>query len=374
MTLTLPNHTGMVTSRRVDRSRGGHGVTWNDERLRPRTVQTAAGHQVGSVFSSLKTAGLGSAMFAAKAKFTLFNRSWPNEHRPHADQGRQHRAGRGRPARPGDHLASPHVPAHLAARRRRSRPRLDVAGVPARRSASPTTWSAACSPPSPRRAESREHTLVVVTADHGGLGPGHSDPRKFADYRMPFLVWGPGVPAGADLYALNPTYADPGSLRVGYGTAQQPVRNGDVGNLVLDVLGLPADPPQRARLRPGPRGLRPLVRWLRRDAVPSRNLATGQRTCTGFRDRRQRAFLDQRGSRLPRPQLAAQRPRVVAAAEQALGLLHHHRREPAGTGAAEVAVAEPVAGLVVDHEVAVVAQALAARRSTTVRRTSSASG
>ncbi len=91
-------------------------------------------------------------------------------------------------------------------------------------------------------AESSEHTLVVVTADHGGLGPGHSDPRKFADYRIPFLVWGPGVPAGVDLYDLNPTYADPGRLRVGYGTAKQPVRNGDVGNLVLDVLGLPPIP------------------------------------------------------------------------------------------------------------------------------------
>ena len=81
-----------------------------------------------------------------------------------------------------------------------------------------------------------------MTADHGGLGAGHADPRRYADYRVPFLVWGPGVPAGADLYALNPTYADPGNRRVGYAAALQPVRNGDVGNLVLDVLGLPAIP------------------------------------------------------------------------------------------------------------------------------------
>ena len=32
-TVTLPNHTGMVTSRRMDRTQGGHGVTWNDDRL-----------------------------------------------------------------------------------------------------------------------------------------------------------------------------------------------------------------------------------------------------------------------------------------------------------------------------------------------------
>jgi hypothetical protein len=50
------------------------------------------------------------------------------------------------------------------------------------------------------------------------------------------------VPAGVDLYDINPTYADPGRRRPGYAAARQPVRNGDVGNLVLDVLGLPAIP------------------------------------------------------------------------------------------------------------------------------------
>ena len=90
--------------------------------------------------------------------------------------------------------------------------------------------------------ESSEHTLVLVTADHGGRGPTHLDPTVYADYRVPFFAWGPGVPAGADLYALNPTYADPGTKRVGYAAALQPVRNGDVANLVLDVLGLPPIP------------------------------------------------------------------------------------------------------------------------------------
>ena len=84
--------------------------------------------------------------------------------------------------------------------------------------------------------------MVVVTADHGGLGPSHLDPRRYANFRVPFLVWGAGVAAGADLYAINPTYADPGKARVGYDAELQPVRNGDVGNLVLDVLGLPPIP------------------------------------------------------------------------------------------------------------------------------------
>jgi hypothetical protein len=90
--------------------------------------------------------------------------------------------------------------------------------------------------------ESSEHTLVVVTTDHGGSGHTHSAPALYADYRIPFLVWGPGISPGTDLYVLNRTYADPGTRRVGYAAPRQPIRNGDVGNLVLDALGLPAIP------------------------------------------------------------------------------------------------------------------------------------
>ena len=35
LTLTLPNHTSIVTGRRVAAEHGGHGVFWNDERLAP---------------------------------------------------------------------------------------------------------------------------------------------------------------------------------------------------------------------------------------------------------------------------------------------------------------------------------------------------
>ena len=139
MTNTLPNHTGMVTSRRIDAAYGGHGVTWNDDRLVPRTVQAAAGHPVGSVFSSLDAAGLSSSLFAAKGKFALFSRSWPN--------GVDHSLIRGNNAelvkaarrdlrttwRGAD------VPPHLAARRRRPPPRLAVPRVPGGRPRSPTT-------------------------------------------------------------------------------------------------------------------------------------------------------------------------------------------------------------------------------------------
>ena len=76
MTLTLPNHTSMVTGRRIKASKGGHGVTWNDDTV-TKTVQQAAGHEVDSVFTQVHEAGGTTAVYATKSKFWLFERSWP---------------------------------------------------------------------------------------------------------------------------------------------------------------------------------------------------------------------------------------------------------------------------------------------------------
>ena len=91
-------------------------------------------------------------------------------------------------------------------------------------------------------ADLRAHVAVVLTADHGGRGPSHADPTAASDYRVPFLVWGPGVARGADLYDLNPDRRrPPGAERTSYG-GRQPARNGEVANLVTDLLDLPDVP------------------------------------------------------------------------------------------------------------------------------------
>ena len=95
MTVTLPNHTGMVTGRRIAASRGGHGVTWNDDRRRPPTVQRAAGHDVSSVFRVVHNASRGTALFASKTKFSLFERSWDAGINRYADALRQRSSWRG---------------------------------------------------------------------------------------------------------------------------------------------------------------------------------------------------------------------------------------------------------------------------------------
>jgi hypothetical protein len=239
-TVTLPNHTSMLTSRRIDKTRGGHGVTWDDDRLRPRTVQAAAGHPVASVFSRLEGAGLSTAMFATKTKFSLYPRSWPAIDRSLIlldNRELRRQAG-------GDlsdttraftfvHFSAPDLaghasgwlsPAYLTAVKKTDRQIGRLFSVLF------------------RDPEQRDHTLLVVTSDHGGQGTTHSTASAYADYRIPFLVMGGGVPAGVDLYDLNPTYADPGTTRPGYAAPRQPIRNGDVGNLVLDVLGFPPLP------------------------------------------------------------------------------------------------------------------------------------
>jgi predicted AlkP superfamily pyrophosphatase or phosphodiesterase len=234
MTVTLPNHTGMLTGRRIAKDRGGHGVTWNDD-LRRMTVHKGAGHRVGSVFGVVHRAGRSTALFSTKTKFSLFNRSWDHAiDRFHVDE---HQTALVRAARRDLvhrnraftflHLSLPDLAGHahgfmsdeyVAAVRRTD----ELLGK---------VLSTIEDHPALAR-----HVTVVLTADHGGNGPDHSDPTRIANYRVPFLVWGAGVPAG-DLYDLNADYADPGSGRPRYAGAQ-PVRNGDVANLSTDLLGL----------------------------------------------------------------------------------------------------------------------------------------
>jgi hypothetical protein len=90
----------------------------------------------------------------------------------------------------------------------------------------------------------RDSTVVLLTADHGGRldREGHADITDLANYRVPFLAWGAGIPAGEDLYVLNAqAYSYPGTSRPPY-NGPQPIRNGDLANLVGDALDLPGTP------------------------------------------------------------------------------------------------------------------------------------
>ncbi len=238
MTVTLPNHTSMVTGRRIDAASGGHGVTWNDDRSTPSTVQRAAGHDVASVFSVVAEAGGSSALFASKTKFSLWSRSWPDaidrttidldnsalvrKLVADLDEDRDFRF---------LHLSLPDNAGHDHGWM--SRPYLRAV----RRSDALIGKVVRSVNADPER---RARTTILLTSDHGGHGAGHSDAREVDNYRIVFMARGAGVDRGVDLYAINDSYRSPGSRRTGYGKRRPAVRNGMVANLALDLLDLPA--------------------------------------------------------------------------------------------------------------------------------------
>ena len=93
-------------------------------------------------------------------------------------------------------------------------------------------------------------TAIILTCDHGGGGGGvvnnHVLPEWPLNYTIHFQAWGPGIPAGQELYELNQETRlippeDVNPLYVA-DTSQMPIRNGDLGNLAMDLLGLPHIP------------------------------------------------------------------------------------------------------------------------------------
>ena len=117
--------------------------------------------------------------------------------------------------------ARPDVHPLLRSRRVRPQPRLDVAGVPATRSATATT----ASPPSLAaidRSGLADSTLVIVTADHGGHGKHHSGGHAESIAHIPWIARGPGVPADAFLEEAMTTV--------------------DTAATALAALGLPSSP------------------------------------------------------------------------------------------------------------------------------------
>jgi hypothetical protein len=253
-TSRVSNVIGMLTGRPVNPLRGGHGVGW---RPKPETtVHAAAGHYVTSVYDLVHDYDYPTSFLSNGGDLGIVDRSWGkgvgSADRYGTNNGRNklsHYAmlptdttvvqtlvaeltGRAAPTLAVAHLARP---ARIAHRYGWHSPEYAAAITRVSALVGQVQQAIAQTPGLAGR------TLLVVTADSGSDGSRDSDATTLPDYRIPFFATGPSVPAGTDVYALNPQLTKPGSARVGYAGAQ-PVRNGFVANLVTTALGMPRVP------------------------------------------------------------------------------------------------------------------------------------
>jgi hypothetical protein len=247
-TSTMPNHTAMLTGRRVDGKRGGHGYTDNFDN--GGTVHRAAGHYIASVFDVVHDNGGSTAMFASKTKFRVYKRTW-NTHGAADRTGRND--GRAKIDRVTIDRNNTRLVAKFTAELRRSPREFTFVhlSLPDRAGHAHSFMGREYLAAVQRtdrllgrilntvaaRPSLRRHTLVLLTADHGGSGAAHYTASKLQNYRIPFMAWGPGVAAGRNLYGLSPSFQSPGGSRTDY-RGKQPIRNADIANLATDALDL----------------------------------------------------------------------------------------------------------------------------------------
>ena len=263
-TITLPNHTSMLTGRPVlqpatQPNTVHHGYTDNGDPGPGVTLHNSGNPNlsyVASVFDVAHDAGLSTALYASKSKFVLYERSYdaahgaPDASLPDHGTDKIDRYVNLSPA--AMHAAFltemaandyAYCFVHYA----------DLDNVGHASGWGSASWQAALRTVDDylgdifllvtTDAELAGRTAIVLTSDHGGVGTGHSNAALVENYTIPVLVWGAGVVPGADLYALNPSSRlDPGTIRPDYNAQPQPVRNGDTGNLTLRLLGLTSVP------------------------------------------------------------------------------------------------------------------------------------
>ncbi|MFM1936468.1 MAG: hypothetical protein RI990_1427 [Planctomycetota bacterium] len=266
LTITLPNHVSMVTSRPVA-GEAGHGWTANDDPPAAKhggTLHKRKGSYVASMFDVAHDRGAATAVVATKSKFSLLAASYDDENgapdTTGSDDGRRKVdlfacAG-------STDAAVRQLLAALSAPAPRSLSLLhigvtdfvghaegwDMADGTAYRRAVAEADAAVVRLLQAIEADPhlRGRTAIVMTADHGGGVPFkthtvHDAPENFL---IPFVVWMGEDREPQELVALN---ADRRALVaatewVGPEASPQPIRSADAGNLCLQLLGMPAIP------------------------------------------------------------------------------------------------------------------------------------
>ena len=258
-TSTVPNHISMVTSRPMT-GENGHNYSSNKDPQPTATLHLTKGSYVSSVFDVAHDHGLTTSVHRSKSKLTIIDQSYSettggsditgiddgsskidivkfNETNEQADQLVE--------ILKVDLL---NQPIHLAF----------VHLVDPDRQGHDSNWETVEYYDAVKRVddylgeiltlvENNEpyagRTSIIFTADHGGADKSHTDTTDPENFIIPFYIWGADVPAKGDLYEINKTSRqDPVLTQPAYADPHQPIRNGDMGNLALHLLGLPAIP------------------------------------------------------------------------------------------------------------------------------------
>lgn len=267
ITITLPNHLGMVTGLPTIE----HRWTANDEPPAARhggTLHKKTGRYVPSMFDVAHDRGVATGIFCGKDKFWLFEQTW----------GEDEAAADPLPPEHGRRKIDLFVHAESSATlTQQLSARLIAAGDGATldflhladpdHAGHATRWD--LTPGSPYmqavgRADAalrilfqaldgterlRGTVAIVLTADHGGGEPAwsHTDPAAPCNFTVPLAIWLGADAAPVDLRALNSgTRASPSSrTQLPAGVMPPPIRNGEAGNISLQILGLPPIPGSR---------------------------------------------------------------------------------------------------------------------------------
>ena len=257
-TRTLPNHSSMITGRRVI-GKNGHGQTNNNMPDATTTLHNNTGEQayVTSIFDVAHDHGLSTALYASKDKFILFEQSY------NAESGADDLIGENNGKDKIDQYTflSENKSAQILVdefidnmtKQPYNLSMLHLVDTDA--AGHGDKWNSESYYDAVKRIDTQlqdilsmidnnsllnGQTTIILVADHGGTGRAHGDETSILNYTIPFYVWGEGVAHGQDLYSLNSTTRkDPKTSRPDYLSLPQPIRNADAANLVLDILGLP---------------------------------------------------------------------------------------------------------------------------------------
>ena len=247
------NLASLLSGRRVYAKGGGHGV--GSKNALPSTVHASAGQYVSSIFDLAHNTSHRTTFVASRPQTQLLRRSWNRKSGGKDPYGKDDGTAKIDSFKvKRDDAAAVGWWREKIARRASHLSVIELSGVAKAGQADGYTGPAyqkAVRKAFQRVATIRRGiekqpamngtTLLVVTGTGGAQRAKGSSTTWKQSYRVPMWVTGSGVAPGSDLYALNPALTSPGRQQPAY-SGTQPIRVGDVANLVTRSLGLPPVP------------------------------------------------------------------------------------------------------------------------------------